>query len=67
MPKYLTKTFWDKNPTQSLELHETPEKAVMSIEADLTCGAIAVDLYECTPVRYEKAVYTKVILTPVKT
>tara|TARA_Y100001973_G_C5013462_1_gene239519 strand:- start:55 stop:273 length:219 start_codon:yes stop_codon:yes gene_type:complete len=62
---YLTKTLWERNSNNGLELHDTLEEAGASIGADMASGALYVRLFECTEVEYETFTTTKVQITGV--
>jgi hypothetical protein len=62
---YLTKTMWEKNSNNGLELHENLDDAADSIGSDIASGAISVRLFECTEVEYETYTTTKVQITGV--
>ena len=50
---YLTKTVWEKNATNGLDIHKTLKDALVLREDNLNNGALYVKLYECSEIFYE--------------
>ena len=59
---YLTHERHEKNASNGLRLHDTPEAAADAAGEAIGCGAIEVRLFECTEVEFEH--YTAVRIIP---
>lgn len=57
--RYLTKTLWEKNADNGLEIHEDLDAAASAIQIDRNSGATSIQLFELVELEFEIETVTR--------